>query len=75
MRLWLLDRAVPNGAPLYDCAHGFVIRAEDEIAARRLADGFAGDEGPRWTDPTFARCAEVTMDGPTAMILRDFNAG
>ena len=74
MKLWHLDRVVHLGPPLYDAMHGFVIRARDEEAARRLANGFSADEGMRWTDPTFARCREISVEGQSEMILKDFNA-
>lgn len=90
MKLWILKPiAKCHGpwSPIYDCAHGFVVRAEDEASARRLIDyGDTGDEYPRrwrdgepkpgnpWHDPSLSTCVELVGDGEAGVILRDFNA-
>lgn len=60
-------------------AQGFVVRADDEAQARRLADSYAGGETDEWhtpahpwLDPTYTTCVELTGDGPAEVILRDF---
>ncbi len=90
MKLWLLRPIHPDERDgpwwgIYDCAFGFVVRAEDEAKARALTDAEAGDEWPRWRrsndkpnpwrNLAMASCVELTGDGPAEVILRDFNAG
>ena len=77
MRLWLLKRtdADLRSSFGYDEAHGFVVRAIDELHARAFVSDMGGDE-PRetWTDDRRSTCVELTCDGPTEMLLRDYNA-
>lgn len=80
---------VPNPwAPWYDKAFGFVVRAEDEQAARALASKDAGDEAggrdhsvtpPRerpnpWLDPDLSSCVELTAEGSSEVVMKDFAA-
>jgi hypothetical protein len=61
---------------IYDANNGFVIRAETEQHAREIASQQRGDEGSStWLDPRRSSCRELTADGPTEVIIRDFNAG
>lgn len=80
MKLWILRPAKESllWNPWYDKAFGFVIRAETEEDARRIAQENAGDEtrynAPAWTDPVNSTCIELTADGPEEEIMRDFAA-
>lgn len=73
--------------PWYDRAFGFVIRAESEEAARKIAHEHAGDENrgeflrakianttSPWLDPKYSSCEELNADGEPEMVLRDFHA-
>lgn len=87
MSLWLLR---PNdyghddgwvgaaGSPWekwYDKAFGFVVRAETENEARRMAQEQSGDEGDTaWLSSEFSTCTELTADGEAAVVIRDFAA-
>lgn len=60
----------------WDCASGFVIRAESEEEARAIAAENSGDEEPwTWTDPEYSKCEILQPDGDAGIILRDFCAG
>lgn len=73
----------------WDMAHGFVVRAESEQAARDLIAytgnpidwnvvilSVYGDEGPDvWLNPTLTECIELTQDGEEEIIMIDFHAG
>lgn len=60
----------------WDCAHGFVVEAETEDAARRFASEQAGDEGAHaWLQPKYSHCDELVPTDSPGVILRDFNAG
>ncbi len=80
MKLWRLY-PVPDHPAVrinfqYDCAHGFVVRADDEASARKLAAKQAGDEGRKvWLSALVTRCEELTEDGATGVIMVDFHAG
>ena len=85
MKLWLL-RPIDNTSindnpwePWYDKAFGFVIRAENEQEARELTDAEAGDEkhynGKRtWLEPKYATCVELTAEGESGIIIKDYAA-
>ncbi len=81
MRLWLLEQwpATPGGHTLYaeyDCAYGFVVRAETVAQARVLASTKAGDEGAAcWLNPGLSSCVELKPEGEPGIVLRDFLAG
>ena len=94
MKLWFLEpldcsavneRGNNPWDPWYDKAFGFVVRAEDELEARKLAAEHAGDEAPStwfasdsdfnpWLDSNYSRCLELTGEGEAGVILRDFAA-
>jgi hypothetical protein len=60
----------------WDCAHGFVVEAETEDEARRLASGGSGDEGAHaWLQSKYSHCIELLPSDKPGVILRDFNAG
>lgn len=86
MPLFIL-RPTTRFARGYDMAQGFVVRAENESTARRLAAEAGGDEQPTdedsyyplpntgWLNPACASCELLLPDGETDVIIRDFNAG
>lgn len=72
MRLWLIER----GGDGYDQYFGFVVRAESEVGARRIAAARHADEGAAvWMDAKRSTCAELTAEGEAGVILADFSAG
>lgn len=93
MKLWILrpidDMVNRPGTehPIWswDCAYGFVVRAESEITARqaiveaRNKDDWrvmAGDEREAvWLDPKLTSCVELTTEGEPGILMRDFLAG
>ncbi len=88
MNLWLLQPIDPVAARrvghaggdmkrwTWDCAYGFVVRAENEEAARALAADEAGDEGgDAWSDPKFTTCERLEDNGEAEVVIRDFCAG
>jgi hypothetical protein len=84
MRLWLLQPKEPGKGPWagYDVAEGFVIRAETEAQARRMAQEHGGDEcswwparHPTWLNEELTTCTPLAEDGEAGVILRDFSAG
>jgi hypothetical protein len=83
MKLWLLKpvegQPEVNGerwSPSYDEAHGFVIRAENENAARMFAGNDCGYEGEGvWLNPDQTTCVELTGNGESGVILIDFVRG
>lgn len=83
MRLWILRpvEGLPENddpwEPWYDKAVGFVVRAETEAAARRLANAQAGDENSHaavWLDRAVSTCVELTPEGDEGVVLRDYMA-
>jgi hypothetical protein len=66
--------------PWYDKCFGFVIRAESEETARKLADTNAGDENLKdthpWLDSKQSTCTPLHADSDNKeeIIIRDFNA-
>lgn len=87
MRLWKLIPkhdspwwGVPGDDPWHphhDRAFGFVVRAGDEAAARRLAHGAAGEENAAvegvepWLDARYSDCDELG-DGPAEVLMVNF---
>lgn len=91
MRLWLLKartdlptaREANPWVPWYDKADGFVVRAESDELARKLAQEQGGDEVgasynhpriPAWTDSKFSTCEPLEQDGAEGVVLCDFSA-
>ena len=78
MKLWLMkpvDGCIINDPwrPWYDCAFGFVVRAADERAARKIAAQECGAEGDRaWLNEKRSSCIELLPEGEPGLILRDF---
>jgi hypothetical protein len=76
MKLWILrpvNEYSSPWSPWYDKAFGFVARAEDELAARELANSRSGDEGSAWLDSEFSTCTELTEQGDSGVIMIDFH--
>ena len=61
----------------YDCCLGFIIRAETEEKARKLAHEHGCVENlyikNPWLDPKSSMCEELIDNGEEKVILRDFN--
>ena len=89
MKLWLLkpvEGLKENNPwdPWYDKAFGFVVRAETEDAARKIANDNGGSEtgpvrtrvyrtgGDPWLDKKLSTCSELLTDGEAGLVLKDF---
>ena len=76
MQLYKIGAHNPDKELGYDCSYGFVVRAENEADARKLAATSTGDEGPEfWLDVGKSFCKPVANDGQAGIILVDFLAG
>lgn len=79
MKLWLLKRA--DGDWGYDEYKGFVVRANSETEARRIAYEAAHSVENSmsrelwWLDLGRVSCVEVTTDGAAEVVLASLNAG
>lgn len=92
MKLWLL-RSVENlgqdnpWEPWYDKAFGFVVRAETEEDACKIAHENAGDEICRvflgreisetttpWLDAKYSTCEQLEANGSAGVVMVDFAA-
>lgn len=66
----------------WDFAQGFVVRANDHVEARKLAQSSGGretrtaifEERPFWIDPALSTCDVLDPDGECCVIMRDFYA-
>ncbi len=71
--------------PWFDKAFGFVVRAKSEKEARILAHNDAGDENrgeflnnqiaktkSPWLDSKYSTCKELSSDGDSVVVIRDF---
>jgi hypothetical protein len=71
--------------PWYDKAFGFIVRAETEAEARKIASENAGEENrgeflskktanakTPWMDEKYSTCIELTCDGEAGMIMKNF---
>lgn len=75
MKLWELHSAEGHRIG-YDAAHGFVVRAEHEVAARALASRECGDGDPGdWLDPEKTTCDELLTDGASEVVLCHYVSG
>lgn len=73
MRLWILSVRDVVG---YDSYDAFVIRAETEDNARRMAASRAADEGEyTWLESDNSKCVSLSAEGEERIILGSFNAG
>ena len=74
MKLWLLKR--PEDDCSWDEYDGFVIRAQNEVQARRIASENPGDEGASvWLSSVLSTCEELKNQGIPGIVLSDFMAG
>ena len=64
--------------PWYDKAFGFVVNAENEQKARKLADINAGDENRDtrhpWLDEKYTTCIELIASETEEVIIIDFHS-
>lgn len=61
--------------PWYNKAFGFVVRANTEKEARKLASKECGEEKTEaWLNPEYSTCVELLQEGESMIILRDFAA-
>jgi hypothetical protein len=77
MKLWILRPKDRNklSLPWYDKTFGFVVRAENQAAARLLASEYPGDEGTEaWLDPRNSTCEELAAKGNPEVVMKDFAA-
>ena len=70
--IYLLKRVGVIGYDEYDAK---VVRAQDEQAARAIANRDTGDEGKAWENPEKVICEVVLYEGEPGEILESFNAG
>lgn len=59
----------------YDQYDSFVIEAQDEDEARKLAYLAGGDHNEVWTDPNKTDCVPLALTGVARVIVGSFNAG
>lgn len=87
MKLWILKavEGLPDNdnpwEPWYDCCFGMVVRAENEIDARKIAQKRSGDEGSEymrkckcrepWIISKYSTCVELGLEGTSEMIIAD----
>lgn len=84
MKLWILkpkenvdnySQIISPWNPWYDKFFGFVIRAESEERARKLAGLICGDEGDQaWLDSSLSICKELLAEGNEEVVITDFHA-
>lgn len=71
--LFLLS-PVKDWYPTCDRVFSFVIRADDEMAARGLAAAKAGEEGREaWLDLSKTHCRELSLNGQPGILCRDLS--
>lgn len=74
MKLWHLQGRLDEGPwhTAQDKVVGFIVRAEDEAQARRLARDDAGSEdGYVWIESKFSTCTELLADGDARVLMAD----
>ncbi len=93
MKLWKLSPRIDLSpynnpwVPWYDKCFGMVVRAEDELSARKIAHEFAGDENCKalsvgkisntkspWKNSKYSICTELLQGGISECIIRDIKA-
>ena len=73
MKLFLLKRIDDSG---WDVNNGFVVREENENAARSRCSLERGDEGGgTWLSSEYSTCEEISPEGDPEILLTDFHAG
>lgn len=87
MKLWILkpkqslEKNDNPWEPWYDKNHGFVIRAESENDARKIAHNEAGDENNSkfskepWLDSKYSSCDVLLEDGEAGLIMEEYLPG
>ena len=74
MKLYLVERkrGVPGVKYTVDQTYGVVVRARDPQEARRLASGYAMDEGKdAWLKSKYSTCRTINTFGRATVILVD----
>ena len=69
--------------PSYDCCVGFIIRAETEEQARKIADDNSARENykdyykrnPVWLSSEYTTCTELSIKGKAGIIMADIHEG
>ena len=67
-------------SPWYDKSFGFIVRAENEENARKIADENSGDENGEhgiehpWIDPQYSSCNILYSEGEECLIMEDFRS-
>jgi len=80
MKIWILRPQWDTDlwAPWYDKAFGFIVRAETEEDARKLANEKTGDENwegiDAWNNTKYTTCEPLLDAGEPEVILRDYAA-
>jgi hypothetical protein len=82
MKLWILRpiKGDPLWIPWYDKAFGFVIQAENEEAAREIAQSSGGDENGwenedlAWSSSEHSTCRELLIQEGVSVVMRDYAA-
>jgi len=80
MKLWLLRPITKKKGgpwdPWYDKSFGFVICAETEESARKIADKNAGDENlddkHPWLKTSWSTCKELLPNDKEKLIMKDY---
>ena len=68
------DETLDPWMPWFDRMFGFVLWAESESSARRLASEEAGDEGASaWLSPQNSSCVELLAACSEGVVMRDYN--
>lgn len=78
MRLWILQPIVP-WEEKYDVVNCIVIRAANEVTARKLATRFGGWEVENnqrcWMDPLITSCKQLQSKGREQVVAMDMREG
>jgi hypothetical protein len=81
-KLWLLkpNSNLPSEKnpwnPWFGKCFGFLICAENEFQARKIANDNGGNEGSVWLDPSVCTCLELTPGNvEEGVVLMDFRSG
>jgi len=72
VKLWHLQGRLDEGPwhTTQDKVVGFIVRANDEEQARRLAcDEAGGEDGYVWIEDKFSTCTELLADGDARVLM------
>ncbi len=73
LKVWLLEL---REHPRYDEAESFVVIAENEAQARKLASELCGDEGAdTWLYDDASECTVLVPTSPPRVVVRNFRSG